>query len=115
VESQRFHILPDQRNATRKIAVDQNEPLGRSDQIRSQILAANVVHIADHAKWRMIRSPLRIDLRKRAAGKDKRQEKGTKEHGKEYPTAARTSSTARACNVTLRIPPRTNLTVANLD
>ena len=73
VEPQRLHIFPDQGHAAREAAVDQDEPLRRRDQIRSQVLTANVVHTADHAKWRMIRRPLRVDLRKRAAGEEKRQ------------------------------------------
>jgi hypothetical protein len=104
VEPQRLHILPDQRNAARQIAVDQDEPLWRSNQIRREVLASHVVHVTDHAKWLMICRPLRVDLRKRAAGEDKRQEKGTKEHGKEYPTAACSSSPTQVNQLTAQIP-----------
>ena len=75
MEPQRLHILLDQRHAARQVTVDQDEPFRRRDQIRCQVLTANVVHIADNAKWRMIRRPLRVNLRKRAAGEDKGQEK----------------------------------------
>ncbi len=83
VEPQRLHIFSDLRNTAHQTAVDQYQSLGRSDQIRREVLAANVIDTPDDAKRRMRRGPFGRILRKGGAKKDERQQKGAKEHSKE--------------------------------
>jgi hypothetical protein len=59
MKSKLFHTLSDERNRSRQIAIDQNVPGGRGDQIRGQPATANVVNVADHPVRRKRLTPFR--------------------------------------------------------
>jgi hypothetical protein len=57
-EAKRLNALADERRRRREIAVDKDEAFGRSDKVRGEIGAADVIKIAGDAEGRKGRGPL---------------------------------------------------------
>jgi hypothetical protein len=61
-EAQGLDVLADLRNGRGQVRIDEDVALRRGDQVRTEIVAAYVVKVAEDAEGCVIRRPIRVDL-----------------------------------------------------